>query len=123
MLGGSSGLNYMAYVRGHPADFDSWAEAGATGWSANATQLEGQAVVALALAPDDPKESDSPDAFKRLARLFGLHRDVQYIDDAKVPKLPADLSMEAKLFQEMVDLGLGSKACKAPQIMARVVSP
>ncbi len=33
MLGGSSGLNYMAYVRGHPADFDSWAESGATGWS------------------------------------------------------------------------------------------
>lgn len=33
MLGGSSGLNYMAYVRGHPADFDSWAEGGAAGWS------------------------------------------------------------------------------------------
>jgi choline dehydrogenase-like flavoprotein len=33
MLGGSSGLNYMAYVRGHPADYDSWAEAGAAGWS------------------------------------------------------------------------------------------
>ena len=33
MLGGSSGLNYMAYVRGHPADFDSWAERGAEGWS------------------------------------------------------------------------------------------
>lgn len=33
MLGGSSGLNYMAYVRGHPGDFDSWAEGGATGWS------------------------------------------------------------------------------------------
>src|SRR4249919_2245263 len=30
MLGGSSGLNYMAYVRGHPGDFDSW---GADGWS------------------------------------------------------------------------------------------
>jgi choline dehydrogenase-like flavoprotein len=33
MLGGSSGLNYMAYVRGHPRDFDSWAEKGADGWS------------------------------------------------------------------------------------------
>ncbi|KIN71314.1 GMC family oxidoreductase [Sulfitobacter guttiformis] len=33
MLGGSSGLNYMAYVRGHPGDFNAWAEGGAEGWS------------------------------------------------------------------------------------------
>ena len=33
MLGGSSGLNYMAYVRGHPGDFDAWAAGGAQGWS------------------------------------------------------------------------------------------
>src|SRR6266545_3934176 len=33
MLGGSSGINYMAYVRGHPGDFDAWAAEGATGWS------------------------------------------------------------------------------------------
>jgi len=33
MLGGSSGLNYMAYVRGHPGDFDSWSAGGAEGWS------------------------------------------------------------------------------------------
>ena len=32
MLGGSSGINYMAYVRGHPGDFDSWAAGGAAGW-------------------------------------------------------------------------------------------
>ena len=32
MLGGSSGINYMAYVRGHPGDFESWAAGGATGW-------------------------------------------------------------------------------------------
>jgi choline dehydrogenase-like flavoprotein len=33
MLGGSSGINDLAYVRGHPGDFDAWAAAGATGWS------------------------------------------------------------------------------------------
>lgn len=33
MLGGSSGINYMMYVRGHPGDFDTWAKGGATGWS------------------------------------------------------------------------------------------
>ena len=33
MLGGSSSLNYLAYVRGHPGDFDTWAAAGAEGWS------------------------------------------------------------------------------------------
>ena len=33
MLGGSSGINYMAYVRGHPGDFDAWAAGGATGWA------------------------------------------------------------------------------------------
>lgn len=33
MLGGTSGLNYMAYVRGHPGDFDAWAAEGAEGWS------------------------------------------------------------------------------------------
>jgi choline dehydrogenase-like flavoprotein len=33
MLGGSSGINYMAYVRGHPGDFDAWAAGGASGWS------------------------------------------------------------------------------------------
>ncbi len=33
MLGGSSGINFMVYVRGHPGDFDRWAEDGAAGWS------------------------------------------------------------------------------------------
>jgi choline dehydrogenase len=33
MLGGSSGINYMAYVRGHPGDFDAWSADGAVGWS------------------------------------------------------------------------------------------
>lgn len=32
VVGGSSSINVMAYVRGHPADFDRWARSGLPGW-------------------------------------------------------------------------------------------
>jgi choline dehydrogenase len=32
VVGGSSSINGMVYVRGHAKDFDTWAEMGATGW-------------------------------------------------------------------------------------------
>ena len=33
VIGGSSSINGMVYVRGHARDFDTWSEMGATGWS------------------------------------------------------------------------------------------
>ena len=32
-LGGSSSINGMVYVRGHPCDFNEWQDLGATGWA------------------------------------------------------------------------------------------
>ena len=33
VLGGSSSINGQLYLRGHPLDYDGWADAGARGWS------------------------------------------------------------------------------------------
>jgi choline dehydrogenase len=35
VLGGSSAINGMLYLRGHPADYDGWAQMGCTGWSSS----------------------------------------------------------------------------------------
>lgn len=35
LVGGSSSINGMIYIRGHRQDYDDWAAAGATGWSWN----------------------------------------------------------------------------------------
>ena len=34
VIGGSSAIHAMGHMRGHPADFDAWVAAGATGWGA-----------------------------------------------------------------------------------------
>jgi choline dehydrogenase len=33
VIGGSSSINGLIYIRGHPSDFDDWARLGAAGWS------------------------------------------------------------------------------------------
>jgi choline dehydrogenase len=38
VLGGSSSINGMIYIRGHPSDFDRWAQMGCRGWSWDAVR-------------------------------------------------------------------------------------
>jgi choline dehydrogenase-like flavoprotein len=46
-LGGGSTINFMAYVRGNPADFDHWEKSGAAGWSYSDVLPYGQAIIII----------------------------------------------------------------------------
>ena len=47
MLGGCSGINYMAHVHGHPGDYDAWAAGGADRGAAGEAVLDADRAVRL----------------------------------------------------------------------------
>lgn len=60
MLGGSSSINGMVYMRGHPADYDEWEAAGATGWGWRDMAPCFKAIEGHALGEDDLRGGAGP---------------------------------------------------------------
>lgn len=59
VLGGSSSINALVYVRGLPHDFDDWAAAGATGWGWDDVKPHFERIERL-VAPDGTARGDGP---------------------------------------------------------------
>jgi pyridoxine 4-oxidase len=70
VIGGSSCMNAMAYVRGDPSDFDAWAEAGGARWS-YAGLLPGFERSALPLLRPDAEVSPLVRAYMAAGRAIG----------------------------------------------------
>ena len=60
MLGGSSAINGMVYMRGHPADYDEWASQGAAGWGWAEIAKSFKAIEDHALGADDLRGAGGP---------------------------------------------------------------
>jgi choline dehydrogenase len=60
VIGGSSSINGMVYVRGNPADFDGWADMGADGWSYADVLPYFKRAEARAEGGDDYRGGDGP---------------------------------------------------------------
>jgi len=75
VLGGSSSINGMVWVRGNPRDFDRWAQLGATGWSyADVLPYFKKAEGARWLDGPDPRRGhDGPLAISRGAKRNPLY--------------------------------------------------
>ncbi len=86
MLGGTSGMNAMIYIRGNRADYDGWAKAGADGWSYDEV-----------LPLFRRMETNS-----RGASEFHGASGPQYVEDAPDPRPGSRLLVEA-----MAETGIG----------------
>ncbi|WP_168929377.1 GMC family oxidoreductase N-terminal domain-containing protein [Nocardioides sp. GY 10113] len=85
MLGGTSGMNAMIYIRGNRADYDGWAKAGADGWSYDEV---------LPLFRRMERNS-------RGANQFHGDSGPQYVEDAPDPRESSRQMVEA-----MADIGI-----------------
>ena len=60
VLGGSSSINGMMYIRGHARDYDRWAQSGCRGWSYSDVLPYFKRAEAHALGADDYHGADGP---------------------------------------------------------------
>lgn len=92
MLGGSSGMNYMAYVRGHPGDFDAWAAGGAKGWAYDDVLpyfRKSEGLVADDAIPLDPAAHGTDGPLGVSVRLPVLPGAQAFVDAAVAAGIPA----------------------------------
>jgi choline dehydrogenase len=73
VLGGSSAINGMIYVRGHAGDFDDWAALGCGGWSYRDVLTSFRRSESWNGAPSQERGSAGP-----LQTVFGRHRTPLY---------------------------------------------
>ncbi len=105
VLGGSSSINGMIYVRGHPSDFDGWASMGLPGWSwadvlPYFQRSEGQACELPAVYGSSgpvrisslPVSNLATDAFVRSAENSGIPRVASFNSDKQTGAGPYQIT-------------------------------
>jgi choline dehydrogenase len=77
VLGGSSAINGMLFVRGHPADFDAWTAAGNYGWSFEEVLPYFRRLESTLFGEDSVRGRDGPIAVSGLRSTHPLARVFQ----------------------------------------------
>ena len=92
VLGGSSSINGMLFVRGNRADYDNWAQMGCTGWSYEDCLPHFKAIESYAPGDDEHRGKDGPLRIEDYRTILPLtHRFVEAAQQAGFP-LTKDLS-------------------------------
>jgi choline dehydrogenase len=89
VLGGSSSINGMLYVRGNPRDYDRWAQMGCTGWSYDDVLPYFKQSETYEAGVNSYRGGDGPMAVEQYRTVLPLtHRFVEAAQDAGIPLTP-----------------------------------
>lgn len=117
VLGGSSSINAMVYVRGHSSDYDEW-EAAASGWGWEAVEPLFRRMEAWRGEPDDRRGATGPLAVSDISSM-AHPLCATYLDAAKQLQIPYNSdynagSMEgASHYQITTDKGFRASSSRA----------
>jgi choline dehydrogenase len=86
VLGGSSSINGMLFVRGNPADFDNWAQMGCRGWSYDECLPHFKAIENYGAGESEYRGKDGPLRIEDYRTILPLtHRFVEAAQQAGFP--------------------------------------
>ncbi len=86
VLGGSSSINGMLFVRGNPADYDNWAQMGCRGWTYDECLPHFKAMERYAPGDDAYRGKDGPLLIEDYRTILPLtHRFVEAAQQAGLP--------------------------------------
>lgn len=86
VLGGSSSINGMLFVRGNPADYDNWAQMGCRGWTYEECLPHFKAIERYAPGDDAYRGKDGPLLIEDYRTILPLtHRFVEAAQQAGLP--------------------------------------
>lgn len=89
VLGGTSSINGMKFVRGAPSDFDSWAQAGCRGWSYDGVLPHFKAIERWQGGDDGVRGGDGPVAVEPYRTILPVtHRFVEAAQQAGFALMP-----------------------------------
>ena len=125
MLGGSSGINYMAHVRGHPGDYDAWAAAGADGWSYAEVlpyfkKSEGFVASSANDIVVDSEAHNTQGPLGVAVRQPVLPGAAAFVDSGRVPPASRAATTTAAIGSQRM---ASSHCCKPPRVQANAPAP
>jgi len=97
VLGGSSSINGMLWIRGNPADYDGWAQMGCRGWSFDEVMPYFKSIERYAPGEAERRGKDGPILVEDYRTVLPLTR--RFVDAAQQIGIPASPDLNGRVHE------------------------